>query len=354
MPRCRRARAGGSPRRAGPTPSPRSALPDRRRRGPSPGAGLPARPPGAAPPAATATLPGPGSPVPLTLRAAGGSRCPLGEGLRGPLLPPHGGWRVPSPRESPFPSPRPWDGPTPSAGRWGRGGSGSPAGQRGALTVPRCPRSQTRTQGRVAAACRGRGRGSDLLALENFLEFPLDPLHRDVSHLRSEHPLAAAGPSELRRPSRWITPGPTKMAPAPSMRARATGSAAAAQEGPPCARSGAGTGVPRQWGLSTGRWGRRRWHTLSAFSSPLSPRDGCQRLLRRCGSFNPARRSPRETASGSLPPSLPPSPRLPACRHAPCHGPGRFLTGPGDSVRRPVCRQRLAAASRHWRAPGQS
>lgn len=116
-----------------------------------------------------------------------------------------------------------------------RGVRGPREGRRGARTVHCCPRSHGGGWWRRRA--RGGGRGSDLFALQHLLELPLDPLHRDVGHLRSGHP--SPPPRRAQRappPLRWRTPGPTKMAPAPSMRERA---AAAPQEGPrECGRSG--------------------------------------------------------------------------------------------------------------------
>lgn len=205
----------GAPAEAGPAPPapPRpvasglAALPSTDRREPSPGAGPPSlfgpcRRVSAAPSSSSQRLAGlvsPGIAIPLP-DAVG--RAHLQHGEVGP-----------------------------------RGVRGPREGRRGARTVRCCPRSHGGGWRRRAG---GGGRGSDLFALQHLLELPLDPLHRDVSHLRSGHP--SPPPRRAQRappPLRWRTPGPTKMAPAPSMRERAV---AAPQEGPrESGRSGSGT-----------------------------------------------------------------------------------------------------------------
>lgn len=148
---------------------------------------------------------------------SGRRRLPLGEGLRGPppLPPPTprfsaaGGSRLPGNRHSP-PRGR-GTGPPPARGGGAEGEAGSPRRPAGRPRLPPLPaltdtpRTHTRARGRVVVAAAGKGRGSDLLALQHLLELPLDPLHRDVSHLSSGNPLAAAS-----------EPGPASSAAAPA------------------------------------------------------------------------------------------------------------------------------------------
>lgn len=273
--RCRaggrgRARAGG-PRggRAGPTrPAP---WPPAWRRSRAPTAGSPGRGPArpassgpaaalpAAPSSSSQRLAGPVSPgIAIPLPDAVG-RAHLQDGEVGPrgVRGPHEGRR--GTRTS-----------TAAHAHTGEGGGGGRAG--------------------------GGGRGSDLFALQHLLELPLDPLHRDVGHLRSGHP--SPPPRRAQRappPLRWRTPGPTKMAPAPSMRERA---ATAPQEGPrQRGRSGTGAAVGPRGPWLDAAGGAAAASGLWAAASPLTPKEGCAaHLWRRRGSpRRPPTRPSRET-----------------------------------------------------------